>query len=73
MTPPTMGRIVIFHDLHDDRPAIVLAVNVDSDATGDHGPTCDLGVFSDLGYGLVRDIPEGDTRGCWSWPRLVTT
>lgn len=69
---PTIGRIVIFHDVSGkDRPAIVLEVNQDGDATGYAAQTCDLGVFSDLGYGLVRNVVESEQIGGWSWPRLV--
>jgi hypothetical protein len=59
---PTVGRIVLFHDVGGiDRPSIVLRV-------GQVTRGCDLGVFGELGYGLVKDVPEGKTVGQWSWP-----
>ncbi len=76
---PTIGRIVIFHDYDGlqhsrvDRPAIVLAVHRDGDATGDCPDRLDLGIFSQVGYGYIRDVEEAMTVGCWSWPTLVTS
>jgi hypothetical protein len=58
---PTIGRIVIFHDLRGDYPAIVLR-------TAPPTSFLWLGVFSDLGYGFVKDVPEGMEQGEWSWP-----
>lgn len=76
---PTIGRVVWFHDYDVARrarvthPAIILAVDVDMDATGDHGTTVDLGIFSGVGYGFIAKVQEGPAVGQWSWPILVPT
>lgn len=73
---PTLGRVVWFHDFDSvkearvTRPAIILAVDVDADATGDSGMTVDLGIFSEVGYGYIAKVQEGRAVGQWSWPIL---
>ncbi len=57
---PTVGRIVHYHSVSGDRPAIVTQVN-------DSG-TIILTVFytHETCAGLI--CHEGEDLGCWSWP-----
>jgi hypothetical protein len=57
---PSIGRIVVFHSLNGDQPAIITAA---------HGEACDLTTFPRGKQPQpVAGVRQGEGRDCWSWP-----